>query len=93
MNICDIVININGQLFDHVHTVQYLGIVIDDKLLWSYQVQAVVKNALIGLVCLKKYYLFSHMMLLYCTIMPLSSHVSVTVYFTGSIMIVLADIN
>ena len=54
-NVTDIVVNLSGRTLEHLYVGKYLGILIDNKLTWSKQVDVVVKNVVSELVCLKKY--------------------------------------
>ena len=53
-NVTDIVVNLSGRTLENLYVGKYLGILIDNKLTRSKQVN-VVKNVVSKLVCLKKY--------------------------------------
>ena len=57
-NVTDIVVNLSGRTLENLYVVKYLGILIDNKLTWSKQVDVVVKNVASELVCLKSIALF-----------------------------------
>ena len=43
-NATDIDVNLSGRTLENLHVVKYLGILADDKLTWSKQVDVVVKK-------------------------------------------------
>ena len=45
-NVTDIVANLSGRTLENLHVVKYLGLLIDDELTWSKQVDIVVKKML-----------------------------------------------